>query len=448
MANRALNVWMNGQLVGTWSWSKTDVHSFHYADAWVNSLGARPLSLSLPIPAGEKVVRGMEVKNYFDNLLPDSDKIRQRMRTRFKLKSDSVQDLLGALGRDCVGAVQLLPDAQIPEGVDRIEGTPLTEEEVERHLRAVTSEGAFEQGGEDPDDFRISIAGAQEKTALLRYQDQWLRPHGATPTTHIFKLPLGLVGNMRADMSASVENEWLCLRIMKALGFEVAHADMAKFGQQKVLVVERFDRRWANEKTWIARLPQEDLCQATGTSPLHKYENDGGPDISTCLSILAGSSESAKDKTTFALTNLAFWLLAATDGHAKNFSIFLLPGANYRLTPLYDILSAWPVIGSNGNQLQLQKAKLAMALRSKNKHTKLVEIHTRHWQTLAQQSGVTDIFDSMIHLVERVAPALKQVESELPLDFPEAVWVSIKEGMLQQQRIFLQGLDTLAQTTA
>ena len=98
---------------------------------------------------------------------------------------------------------------------------------------------------------------------------KWYRPHGATPTTHILKLPLGLVGNMRADMSESVENEWLCGRILSALGFDVAPTAMATFGDSKALAVTRFDRRWqgiepgAEEKTrfkpprgaWIARWP-------------------------------------------------------------------------------------------------------------------------------------------------------------------------------------------------
>ena len=317
-----------------------DAHSFEYAASWLDSPSVRPLSLSLPIPAGGRTLRGPMVKNYFDNLLPDSDRIRQRLRTRFRLSSDSAQDLLGAVGRDCIGAVQLLPDDASPEGYDRVEGTPLTEADIERHLLAVTNDTAFGQDGEDPDDFRISIAGAQEKTAFLRYRGRWCHPHGATPTTHIFKLPLGLVGNMRADMSTSVENEWLCLRIMAALGFDVPRADIAVFGQQKVLVVERFDRRWVAGNTWIARLPQEDFCQATGTAPADKYESDGGPGIAACLDILAGSTESARDRLAFVLAQLAFWLLAATDGHAKNFSIFLLPGAQYRLTPMYDILSA------------------------------------------------------------------------------------------------------------
>jgi len=233
MKTRALNVWMNGQLVGTWSWSKTDVHSFEYADAWVGSSSARALSLSLPIPAGEKVVRGIAVKNYFDNLLPDSSQIRERLRSRLQLGSVNITDLLRAIGRDCVGAVQLLPDGELPTGFDQIQGKALTEDDVEQHLLSITNDSVYDLDAKSFDDFRISIAGAQEKTALLKYQGQWLRPQGATPTTHIFKLALGLVGNMRADMSASIENEWLCSRIMKALGFEVAPTEIAQFGKQK-----------------------------------------------------------------------------------------------------------------------------------------------------------------------------------------------------------------------
>jgi serine/threonine-protein kinase HipA len=95
-----------------------------------------------------------------------------------------------------------------------------------------------------------------------------MRPLGATPTTHIIKLPLGLVGNMRADMRTSVYNEWLCLKLMGALGFDVAQADLASFADHPpVLVVERFDRKPHPSGKWILRLPQEDFCQALGVNP-------------------------------------------------------------------------------------------------------------------------------------------------------------------------------------
>jgi len=128
---------------------------------------------------------------------------------------------------------------------DRIAGVPLSEEDIERHLIETVSPQAF-AAGRDPDaDFCISLAGAQEKTAFLWWDGQWLAPRGATPTSHIFKLPLGLMGGRRADFSTSVDNEWLCLRLLKAYGLPVADARIATFGGQRVLVVERFDRRIA-----------------------------------------------------------------------------------------------------------------------------------------------------------------------------------------------------------
>ena len=101
-------------------------------------------------------------------------------------------------------------------------------------------------GQADGEGFRISLAGAQEKTAFLRYKGKWQRPDKATPTSHIFKLPMsGRMGREQIDMSASVENEWLCSRIVAAFGLPVAACEMARFEDQRALIVERFDRAWS-----------------------------------------------------------------------------------------------------------------------------------------------------------------------------------------------------------
>ena len=439
MAFPDLAVWMNGQRVGVWFWTRTGTPGFRYDASWHQSPNARALSVSLPIPAGGGDVMGGKVENYFDNLLPDSTRVRDRLRRRFGAPSTHAADLLAAIGRDCVGAVQLLPDDTLPAALDRIDSQVLTDAQVETLLRGVTDDS--------PDsssllaDFRISIAGAQEKTALLRIGARWHLPHDATPTTHILKLPLGLVGNVRADMTHSVENEWLSHTLLGALGLPVANTEMGQFGQQKVLIVERFDRQWMNGNRWIARLPQEDFCQATGTPGEQKYESDGGPGLHTCLALLAGSSQGRKDSLRFVLAQLAFWLMAAIDGHAKNFSIFLERGGGYRLTPLYDVLSAWPIIGNGPGQINLRRAKLAMALRGKNTHYHLHEIQTRHWQALAAQSGAPDAFDAMVALVLQVPYALEQVEALLPPGFPVRVFRSIRTGMLAQAEKFVAGMD-------
>ena len=195
------------------------------------------------------------------------------------------------------------------------------------------------------------------------------------------------------------------------------------------------------EGKWIARLPQEDFCQATGTPAVFKYESDGGPGIRTILSLLSGSSNARSDKAAFARAQLAFWLLAATDGHAKNFSIFLHRGGEYRMTPLYDVLSMWPIIGNGPNLVSPFKARLALALRAKNPHYQLATIQTRHWRALALQTGVADAFDGMLALVGGAPSALQRVEHELPADFPEPLWLAVKAGVLAQCERFEAGLD-------
>ena len=189
-----------------------------------------------------------------------------------------------------------------------------------------------------------------------------MRPMGATPTTHIFKLPLGLVGNRQADMRSSVENEWLCAQILRALGLSVAQCDIATFGERKVLIVKRFDRALQSlpgRAPWLARLPQEDFCQALGIPGERKYESEGGPGIRDILRQLDTSSRADADKLVFIQAQLAFWLMAATDGHAKNFSIFLERGGGFHLTPLYDVLSIWPIIGNRASQISPWRERVA-----------------------------------------------------------------------------------------
>jgi serine/threonine-protein kinase HipA len=295
---------MNGELVGLWTTLRTQTPVFRYARSWAESPRARALSLSLPLTA-DLEVRGPVVEHYFDNLLPDNPAIRRRIRERFKTRSTQAFDLLEAVGRDCVGAVQLLPPDREPVDWKRIHATALTDTEVERLLQAVTVVTPLGPSGESSEDeFRISIAGAQEKTALLSMGGRWFQPHGATPTTHILKLPMGIVGNFRGDFSDSIENEWLCGQILRGLGLPVAESRMLRFGDQRVLAVKRFDRRWvgtgadrvdrrafkASRGSWVVRLPQEDFCQATGRAPTERYEAEGGPSMEDIVDILGGSS--------------------------------------------------------------------------------------------------------------------------------------------------------------
>lgn len=447
----SLAVWMNGQRVGTWSTGKSEASEFIYDKAWTTSKFFRALSLSIPVTA-DFSVRGANVTYYFDNLLPDNPDIRKRLGARFKVRTDTF-DLLTAIGRDCVGAVQLLPVDAAPEGWDRIQATALNGAQVAAHLRSVVAPASGFGANEDPDEFRISIAGAQEKSASLRMGGKWFRPEAATPTTHIMKLPMGVIAG-GLDFKLSVENEWLCAQFLDAIGLNVARTSIERFEDQTVLVVERFDRRWigvepeaVNKRgftpgkgVYLARLPQEDFCQAFGLPLEKKYEKDGGPSITQGLRLLSGSEQSAADRSHFVLTQLLFWLLAAPDGHAKNFSIQHSVGGRYQLTPLYDVLSAWPLIGKGAKLKQYEKVSLAMALRGKQAHYRLNSIQTRHWFELAQSIGIEGLWERMIETVERAPSAIASLEKILPKDFPENVYVAIGKGIDRHAKEFLDGI--------
>ncbi len=432
-ANR-LDLWMNGLLVGYWE-STHGNERLVYRPEWIESPQGRPLSLSLPFTPGNQPHRGAVVRDYFDNLLPDSEPIRRRVATRYKTGGTAAFQLLAQLGRDCVGAIQMLPPGDEPNKLETIEGRLLSEKEIARLLRDTTTVPL--PGEQDLlDDLRLSIAGAQEKTALLWHDGRWLLPAGSTPTTHILKMPLGLVGNMRADMRTSVENEWLCSKIVAAYGLPVALCDVRQFEDQKVLVVERFDRRLSSDESWILRLPQEDMCQATGTPANYKYESEGGHGIEKIIAVLSGSERAIADRRNFFLAQIVFWLLAATDGHAKNFSIAHLAGNRYKATPLYDVLSAHPIIGNGRSQLAPKKAKLAMAVRSKNSHYVIDEIRGRHWIAQGQRVGFSaaDVEEMIAALQARTEAIVDEVAAILPGDYPADVADAIFAGMRRQSR--------------
>lgn len=422
--SRALALWMNSEFVGHWRLPVTGSQEFLYAESWLESVARRPISLSLPLRPSREPYRE-NVEAFFDNLLPDNGQIRERIQRRFQTASTAAFDLLQEIGRDCTGALQLLDEEEAAPDVRKITGEPLTREGVEQILAGAIGPA---MGQPEADAFRISLAGAQEKTALLWHNDQWHRPTGATPTTHILKLPIGASphGN---DLSTSVENEWLCSKIVRAYGVDVAPCRMETFGAFKTLVVERFDRKLAEDRSWWMRLPQEDFCQATGTPPALKYENEGGPGIRKIMDLLLGSERAVADRRDFMKSQLVFWLLAGIDGHAKNFSVFLLPGGGFRLTPRYDVLSAYPMLGQGRGKLPPQKIMMAMALEGKNRHYHWNAIRLRHWLETGKRCGIADMDGLVREMVDRTPTAITEVSNLIPAGFPAAIGGSIMDGV-------------------
>ena len=421
-----LDVFLNGRLVGELRREASGAIDFQYAPAWLEWENAFPVSLSLPLREDRYI--GAPVIAVFDNLLPDNDQIRQRLAARTQAQGIYAFSLLTAIGRDCIGALQFLPEGEAPPPPGLIEGRPISDADVADILGDLAQAPLGVTAGEE---FRISLAGAQEKTALLHWQDQWHVPHGSTPTTHILKPPIGRrEGGI--DLSDSVENEFLCLTLAREIGLPAAEASIVRFGDKPVLVVQRFDRRWTRDGR-LLRLPQEDCCQALSIPPTRKYEADGGPGMAKLLDLLKASDDPAADQRLFLKAQIFFWLLGATDGHAKNFSVQLLPGGRFRLAPLYDIMSTQPYI--DRGELRRNQFKLAMAVGT-NRHYVVDEVMPRHFIQTAARAGVGKaVMDEALAEIAAAMPcALESVVHALPRDFPGGLIDQLSSGIEQRLR--------------
>lgn len=424
-----LRIYQNGELVGYLTKETSGAVAFQYSDVWLDNERAYPVSLSLPLR--EDAYKGAPVLAVFENLLPDMDSLRARVAEKVGAEGTDAYSLLSHIGRDCVGALQFFPeDAEVNfSDIKTVQGEAIGAYEIEKLLNNLARAPL---GIEQEHDFRISVAGAQEKTALLFHEGRWKRPLGVTPTTHILKTQIGQIpGGM--NISDSVENEFYCLSLMKAFGLAVNNVEMKVFGDTKSLVIERFDRKWTKEGA-LLRLPQEDCCQALSIPPSRKYQSDSRPakekqpSMVEILNLLKGSDRPAEDQKAFLKAQMIFWLISATDGHGKNFSIYLGRGGRFILTPFYDVLTAQPY--ADQRQIEKKQIKMAMSV-GDNNHYHMDKIQPRHFIQTAKRAGVPDYIasEALEEVFETAAKALDQAAENLPSDFPEEIYSSVVKGV-------------------
>jgi serine/threonine-protein kinase HipA len=416
-----LTVYLNGRVVGRLDRQSSGAIDFKYDNTWLTWEHALPVSLSLPLR--EDRFLGAPVVAVLENLLPDNEQIRRQVAEHVGAEGYDAYSLLAKVGRDCVGALQFLPAGVEPAPTGDVSGRSITGTEVATILANLKRTPL---GLDESEEFRISLAGVQEKTALLKVGDEWRIPHGTTATTHILKPEIGLLPN-GVDLSQSIENEHFCMRLSAAFGLRCAKTSIESFDGKRALVVERFDRQWTRDSR-LLRIPQEDCCQALSVPPAAKYESHGGPGIRDILQLLQGSDESEADQRAFTKAQIIFWLLGATDGHAKNFSIFLLPGARFRLTPLYDVMSTQPYV--DAGQLRRNQVKLAMAV-GNSRHYVIESVTPRHFLETTTSAGfpadfVPPIFEELLRDADR---AVESTIKQLPEGFPEAISGAITEGL-------------------
>jgi serine/threonine-protein kinase HipA len=464
-----LLVLLNGREAGTLRREGAKV-TFTYAESWREAGDAFPLSMSMPMTSRGHSNRTVEP--FIWGLLPDNDDVLKSWGKKFQVSQRNAFDLLSHVGEDCAGAIQFVRPDKIESILPEAQPEPdwLTQAQLAERLRIVRADASAGRLGSDRGQF--SLAGAQPKTALFFDGTNWGATSGRTATTHILK-------PASAALPGHAENEHLCLRLAAALGLETAHSEVHQFEDVPTIVIERYDRinirdaakkRRAHaenlsaeaaarrargdakaesesvelerearkdfdlaeklfkqaETTFIARLHQEDFCQALSIHPAIKYQNQGGPGVRQIVEVLRSNVSSHRsmerdpkfefaaydDVNTFIGALIFNWLIGGTDAHAKNYSMLIGSGGMVRLAPLYDVASILPY-----PNIDPRNAKLAMKI---GDEYRIHDINFSEWRKLAESVRLDG--DALIERVRAMA-------RELPDRLSEEIKVMNKDGL-------------------
>lgn len=388
---KELRVLIDGNEIGSVIQDARGKFQFVYEDDYRAKPTAIPLSISMPLSLAEHGDKA--IKPFLWGLLPDNDDTLNNWGRRFGVNPRNPFSLLGEIGEDLQGAIQMIPRDKIGELKKREGATLLSRDQLaESFAELVRDPGAvqFAPGGG-----QFSLAGAQRKKALYLVNGKWYEPRGRTPSTHILKPPiLGLAGQ--------VENEMFCVRLAPRLGLPAPKCWTEEFGDISVVVIERYDRRRLKGRQTLAidaaggevhRVHQEDCCQALQMDPRNKYQRDGGPGIKAIMELLSGSGKPSDDRDRFMRACAFNFVIGGTDAHAKNYGLLLSAGGRYRLAPLYDIASWLPYSKNKRDD------RLAMSV---DTYYHFDRILPRRWEYEAKKSGY-DPARALAHIRDIIA---------------------------------------------
>lgn len=406
-----LNVWNEAQLVGyLWRNSHGQI-GFRYDDEWLAAPGSFAISHSLPLKRGEFAPELGLAHRFFANLLPEGGARDQVVRDLKIANTDF--DLLRAIGGECAGALSIL----------RAEDSPLVRHEYHQLSadelgRLVTRKGQAYNWTADERP-RLSLAGAQDKCPILLKGDSYWLPKKESPSSHILKFELADYRNLPAY-------ETFTSLLAGAIGLPVVDIHLRSVANTHFALIERYDRQM-NSQGQIARLHQEDFCQALGFGHERKYQEDGGPSFADCYRLVQEvSSDPAND-----LQHLLHWqifnvLAGNSDGHAKNLSLLYLPQGEIRVAPFYDLICT--------RAIERIDYHLALAVGAERDPSR---VSTKHWAELAQTCGLRARFlqDRVYALANALLQKLPEVRKTFESQYgPYPALQRVEQVVLKQCR--------------
>jgi len=355
------------------------------------------LSVTMPIPLEDADDDGWfddrACAPFFEGLLPDHPMVRRRLAAALqdgRINPDNPFDMLTALAGDCAGAVSIMPMDTADPLPDPTEPQyfSLTDVDLAERVANLHERPLFIDGGE----FRFSLAGVQDKAAILKVGNGWALPLAGTPSSHILKVDIpGLPG--------SICVESFCLSLARDSGLPAPRATIIPIGGKPVMMIARYDRRLiqTGDQQRLVRTHQEDFCQATGTYPEEKYESKGGPGWRQVFELLDHSSRGLEDRVDMLDRVIFQYLIGNPDAHAKNYS-FVWKGQLPRLAPLYDLNCA----DAYRSFYKRQLPRMAMAIGGEFDPDAL---SADHWRTFAKDVRLSS---------ELVLDRLRELADEIP----------------------------------
>jgi serine/threonine-protein kinase HipA len=397
---KTLEVYLHQHLVGHLIQDEHGQVRFGYSESWLKHPTAISLSHSLPLRKerfGRKECRG-----FFGGILPEESK-REIIAKNLGISAKNDFAMLEQIGGECAGAVTFIPAGETLRERDQ-KYRHLTNHELADVLKQLPRRPLM--AGEDG--VRLSLAGAQDKIAVHVSDGNISIPLGGAPSTHILKPAI-------ERFEGTVFNEALCMKLASAIGLHTAKVEIGKVESLDYLLVERYDRKTMAQS--IQRLHQEDFCQALGIPSENKYQNEGGPSLKECFSLLRDLSSSPVVDLQHLLDAVIFNYLAGNhDAHGKNFSLIYhegIPnaGADKRLAPVYDVLCTvyYPELAK----------KMAMKIGREYESDKILP---KHFEQLAEEAGLAKPI--VKRRVPELARAMVAKIPEMRIEHPVAIEVA------------------------
>lgn len=320
--------------------SENSAVRFTYAAQYLEKPNALPISLAMPLVS--EPFNDFATRAYFDNLLQERDTARADIIAKYRLANDDIVGILYHLGKDCAGAVSVLPEGsppvKIPGDLEH-DYAAYTDQQLAEIVQALHRRQPLPRDMQDPS----PLAGIQSKIAVAVLPNGRLaEPKAGAPTTHILKVP-------QEHHEREAAREHAAMALSFEVGLPTARTQLLTIADVPALLIERFDRRIDIERFdrriddgRVTRIHQEDFCQALGLPARHKYQRlergEDGYSVTAVRGILDRTVDPIGERQKFLRATLFDILIGNVDGHAKNFALFQLSGNRMMTTPRYDVM--------------------------------------------------------------------------------------------------------------